>query len=126
MVEEKFTSKLCLMPIALNSLGYMNVLKLTPSFLKWMNPTGYLSNLNFIRKMNAAKISNRSAVEWHDVGECSRCRELRDRDGISEREAVVRTIRGELPVLDDDAYATLARADEVLDGDADLTPEVTL
>ena len=80
----------------------------------------------FIRKMNAAKVSNRSAVEWHDVDECSRCRELRDRDEISEREAVVRTIRGDLPVIEGDAYATLARADEVLDGDADLAPEVSL
>ena len=80
----------------------------------------------FIRKMNAAKVSNRSAVEWHDVDECSRCRELRDRDEISEREAVVRTIRGDLPVIEDDAYATRTRADEVLDGKTDLTPEVSL
>ena len=80
----------------------------------------------FIRKMNAAKISDRATVAWHDVEECSRCRELRDRDGISEREAVIRTIRGDLPVLDDDAYATLARADEVMTDEVAPTPEVSL
>lgn len=82
----------------------------------------------FVGRMNAAKVVARSTVAWHDVDECSRCRHLRDRDGISEREAVVRTIRGDLPVLDDDAetYATVARADEIIDGDIDLAPEVTL